>query len=81
MNVFAVHDGELRTPDRGVLEGITRLTVLDIATELGIPAQVGTVPLSHLYDADEIFLTSTAGGVMPVAELDGRPVGTVRSAS
>jgi branched-chain amino acid aminotransferase len=75
VNVFAVHRGVLRTPDRGVLEGITRLTVLDIATELGIPAQIEAVPLSHLYDADELFLTSTAGGVMPVAELDGRPVG------
>jgi branched-chain amino acid aminotransferase len=75
VNVFAVHQGVLRTPDRGVLEGITRLTVLDIATELGIPAHVGTLPLSHLYDADELFLTSTAGGVMPVSELDGQPVG------
>jgi branched-chain amino acid aminotransferase len=74
VNVFAVRGGALRTPDRGVLEGITRLTVLDIAAELGIEADIGAVPLSTLYDADEIFLTSTAGGVMPVAELDGRPV-------
>jgi branched-chain amino acid aminotransferase len=75
VNVFAVRDGALLTPERGVLEGITRLTVLDIAAELGIPSRVGAVPLSTLYEADEIFLTSTAGGVMPVAELDGRPVG------
>jgi branched-chain amino acid aminotransferase len=75
VNVFAVRDGVLHTPDRGVLEGITRRTVLDIAAESGTPAHVGPVPLSVLYDAEEIFLTSTAGGVMPVAELDGRPVG------
>jgi branched-chain amino acid aminotransferase len=75
VNVFAVRDGVLHTPARGVLEGITRLTVLDIAAELGIPAHVGAVPLSVLYDADQIFMTSTAGGVMPVAELDGQPVG------
>jgi branched-chain amino acid aminotransferase len=75
VNVFTVRRGVLRTPDRGVLEGITRRTVLDIATELETPVEIGAVPLSHLYDADEVFLTSTAGGVMPVAELDGRPVG------
>ncbi|MBS1888581.1 MAG: aminotransferase class IV [Actinobacteria bacterium] len=75
VNVFVVRDGALATPARGVLEGITRQTVLDIATELGIPARVGEVPVSALYETEEIFLTSTAGGVMPVAELDGRPVG------
>jgi branched-subunit amino acid aminotransferase/4-amino-4-deoxychorismate lyase len=75
INVFAVSGGVLHTPGRGVLEGITRLTVLDIAAELGIEARVGFVPVSTLYAADEIFLTSTAGGVMPVSQLDGRPVG------
>jgi branched-chain amino acid aminotransferase len=75
VNVFAVRAGALHTPDRGVLEGITRQTVLDIAAELGVEADVGSVPVSALYEADEIFLTSTAGGVMPVAELDGRQVG------
>jgi branched-subunit amino acid aminotransferase/4-amino-4-deoxychorismate lyase len=75
VNVFAVQGGVLRTPGRGVLEGITRLTVLDIAAELGTRAQVGAVPVSTLYVADEIFLTSTAGGVMPVTELDGQSVG------
>jgi branched-subunit amino acid aminotransferase/4-amino-4-deoxychorismate lyase len=78
VNVFAVRDGTLHTPDRGVLEGITRRTVIDIAVELGIGAHVGAVPISTLYAAEEIFLTSTAGGVMPVAELDGRPVGDGR---
>jgi branched-subunit amino acid aminotransferase/4-amino-4-deoxychorismate lyase len=75
VNVFVVRDGALATPERGVLEGITRRTVLDIAAELGIEARVGPVPVSALYEAEEVFLTSTAGGVMPVAELDGRPVG------
>jgi branched-chain amino acid aminotransferase len=75
VNVFVVRDGALHTPDRGVLEGITRRTVLEIAAESGIEAGAGPVPLSWLYDAEEIFLTSTAGGVMPVAELDGAPVG------
>lgn len=75
VNVFAVVDGELYTPARGVLEGITRLTVLDIAAADGLTAHVEQVPVRALYEADELFFTSTAGGVMPVAELDGEPVG------
>jgi branched-subunit amino acid aminotransferase/4-amino-4-deoxychorismate lyase len=74
-NVFAVLDGELYTPARGVLLGITRRTVLEIADAMGIPAHVGDLPVGDLYRAEELFLTSTAGGVMPVARLDGAPVG------
>ena len=75
-NVFAVVGTRLYTPDRGVLEGITRLTTIEIAHEQGLEVHVDELPVSRLYDADEIFLTSTAGGVMPVARLDGRQVGT-----
>jgi branched-chain amino acid aminotransferase len=77
-NVFALVDGELRTPDRGVLEGITRLTVLDIARELGIRTRVARLPARDLARAHEILLSSTAGGVIPVARLDGEPVGDGR---
>jgi len=77
-NVFALVDGELRTPDHGVLEGITRLTVLDIAAELGIRTRVARLPARDLARAHEILLSSTAGGVMPVARLDGAPVGDGR---
>ena len=75
-NVFAVIDGELYTPARGVLLGITRKTVLEISEQLGVPAHVTDVPVGDLYRADELFLSSTAGGVMPIANLDGQPVGT-----
>jgi branched-chain amino acid aminotransferase len=74
-NVFAFSGGRLYTPSSGVLEGITRMTVIEIAAELGHEVVVDQTPVSVLYDADEIFLTSTAGGVMPVATLDGEPVG------
>lgn len=74
-NVFALANGRLYTPASGVLEGITRMTVIEIAQELGHDVVIGQVPVSLLYEADEIFLTSTAGGVMPVATLDGDPVG------
>lgn len=77
-NVFAIVDGEVLTPSRGVLEGITRRTVIEIAEALGWTVQVGDIPASALYRAQELFLTSTAGGVMPVATLDGQPVGEGR---
>ena len=75
-NVFAVVDGVLYTPEHGVLEGITRRTAIEIAREQGLEVRVEEMPVSLLHASDEIFLTSTAGGVMPVATLDGRPVGS-----
>ncbi len=77
-NVFALIDGELRTPEVGVLEGITRKTVLELAHEAQLPVVVGELPVDDLYRASELFFTSTAGGVMPVTTLDGRPVGDGR---
>jgi branched-chain amino acid aminotransferase len=75
VNVFAVVDGQIRTPSRGVLEGITRRTILEIARDLGYQTLVDFFPVSELYRASEVFLTSTAGGVMPVRRLDGVALG------
>lgn len=75
-NVFVVKDGQLSTPSRGVLEGITRKTVLEIAAAKGYVAKVDFVPVDSLYDADELFICTTAGGVMPITTLDGHPVGS-----
>ena len=75
-NVFAYHEGQLLTPESGVLEGITRQTVLDLAEEQGIPARMGMFKSDVMENADEIFLTSTAGGVMPVTTLNGNRVGS-----
>lgn len=77
-NVFVVSEGRVLTPARGILEGISRMTAIEIAAALGIDLQVGEIPTSLLYDAEEIFLTSTAGGIIPVATLDGQPVGSGR---
>jgi branched-subunit amino acid aminotransferase/4-amino-4-deoxychorismate lyase len=74
-NVFALVAGRLVTSDRGGLEGITRKTAIEIARAQGLDVAVEDVPVGALYEADELFLTSTAGGIMPVATLDGRPVG------
>ena len=74
-NVFLVRDGVLHTPLNDILVGITRNTVMEIATELGHIVKEGVYELYHAYTADEIFLTSTAGGLLPVTELDGRRIG------
>jgi branched-chain amino acid aminotransferase len=74
-NIFVVRDGVLATPDRGVFEGMTRRTVIEIAPGMGLECQVRPVPVQELADADEVFLTSTAGGIMPVTWIDGRIYG------
>jgi branched-chain amino acid aminotransferase len=74
-NVFAVKDGNISTPSRGVLEGITRTTVIELASERGIPLEARAVPAAEVRAADEVFVTSTAGGIMPVTKVDGAPVG------
>lgn len=75
-NVFAIVDGMVMTAAEGALLGITRLTVLELAAELGLPTKVGPVHVDKLRAAEEVFFTTTAGGVMPVGSLDGRPIGT-----
>ncbi len=74
-NVFAVSKGTISTPDRGVLEGITRQTVIDVCRDQGLPVKVGQLSEKDLRTADEIFLTSTAGGIIPVVRLDERILG------
>jgi branched-subunit amino acid aminotransferase/4-amino-4-deoxychorismate lyase len=74
-NIFTVHGHTLRSPGRGVLEGVTRLTATEIARAEGWEVRLEDVPVGSLYDADEVFLSSTAGGIMPITLLDGAPVG------
>ncbi len=78
-NVFALVDGRLVTPGTGVLEGITRKTVIELAEQTPVEMVVGDLAVDDLYRATELFFTSTAGGVMPVTTLDGSPVGDGRT--
>ena len=71
-NVFRVQDGRVTTPEGTVLGGITRQTVEDLCNELGIGFEYGTVSADSLREADEAFLSSTAGGVIPVTRVDDR---------
>ena len=74
-NVFAVKNDTISTPDRGVLEGITRKTIIELAAEHSIQLEARPVPADELRRADEVFLSSTAGGVIPVTTVDGGAVG------
>ncbi len=76
-NVFAVRGGDLLTPPStdGALEGITRATVLEIAASLGIPARAQSLGRFDLFAADEVFLTGSGAGLVPVRSLDGRSIG------
>ena len=80
-NLFVARDGVLLTPERGVLEGITRETVLEICGDLGVPTEIKSVAPFDLFVADEIFLTSTAAGLVPVTKVDGAPIADGRPGS
>lgn len=74
-NVFAWVDGELLTPDAGALEGITRLTTMEIARAQGIPVREARIDEATFRRADELFACTTAGGIMAITSLDGKPLG------
>jgi branched-chain amino acid aminotransferase len=77
-NVFVVTAGIIATPATGALEGITRQSVLELCEELGLACEVRPITVAELRGADEIFLTTTAGGIMPVSRIDGRILGNDR---
>ena len=76
-NLFVVRNGILSTPplSDGLLEGITRDTVLTLAVDMDILAIEESLTRSDLYIADEMFMTGSAAELTPVASVDSRPVG------
>lgn len=76
-NIFIVKNGRLLTPsaDSGILEGITRNAILELANTLKIPARETTLTRHDLLVADECFLTGSAAEVIPVVSIDSRPIG------
>ena len=77
-NIFIVKDGALKTPapHHGILHGITRDFIMGIAEKRGHEVWEGTLTRYDVWTADEAFLTGTAAEVIPVVELDSRPIGT-----
>lgn len=70
-NVFALVDGKLLTPAAGVLEGISRRTVIELARANGIAVREALLPVASLRRAEEVFLSSTGGGVIGISRVDG----------
>ncbi|MDO4570302.1 MAG: branched-chain-amino-acid transaminase [Planctomycetia bacterium] len=76
-NIFIIRDGKIYTPpvSAGILEGITRNAVIELAAEAGIPLFETTQTRHDVYIADECFLTGSAAELIPVVGIDGRPIG------
>ncbi len=76
-NIFLIQNGVIRTPDpaSGILKGVTRDTVIDLARGIGIKVEECKLTPFDLYSADEAFLTGTAAEVIPMVTIDGRNIG------
>jgi branched-chain amino acid aminotransferase len=76
-NIFLVRDGQIVTPPHvaGILDGITRKSVIQIARDLGYTVVERDVARAELYLAEEVFLTGTAAELVPVREIDDHPIG------
>jgi branched-chain amino acid aminotransferase len=74
-NVWLVKDGRLRTPKDNCLHGLTRQTVLDFARELNIPAEETDLTMDDVQNADEAFLSTEGGGIMPVGQIEDKIYG------
>jgi len=75
-NIVLVRGGRLASPDWNVLEGGTRQAVQEICEDEGLEFELRRVEPEELAEADEVFATTTAGGVMPIVVLDGDDVGS-----
>jgi branched-chain amino acid aminotransferase len=77
-NIFVAKRGVLKTPptDAGILDGITRNAIIELAKAAGIAVQELALTRHDVYAADECFLTGTAAEVIPVVKCDGRHIGT-----
>jgi len=80
-NLFVVRGGRLRTPPvwAGILQGVTRDAVIELAREAGFPAEESPLNRHDVYTADEAFLTGTASELAPIRRYDGRLIGAGRA--
>jgi branched-chain amino acid aminotransferase len=77
-NIFIVSEGVLKTPplEDGMLAGITRAVVIEVATQAGIPCAQTSLRVDDLLQADECFLTGTGAELIPVRQIDGKQLAT-----
>ena len=75
-NLFVLRGGRIRTPtSRAILEGVTRMTTVELIGAEGLPLEEADLQPYDLYTADEAFCTTTSYCILPIASLNGRPVG------
>lgn len=74
-NLFIVRRGKLITPKEGILGGITRMVVIDLARSAGYTLEERTISIQEMLSADEVFLTSSFKEVLPVSHIDGKVIG------
>src|SRR5919206_728252 len=76
-NLFVVRNGGIVTNDKdaGILMGVTRSSILEIANDLGVPTSVAPIAVEDVLNADELFFSGTAVEVTPIREVDGRVIG------
>jgi D-alanine transaminase len=79
-NAFGVIRGEIRTYPRCnyILPGVTREVIIELAAELGLPVRESPIKMAEIGRLDELFVTGTTTDVLPIVQLDGRPVGDGR---
>lgn len=77
-NIFWVFGGKLFTTNKDILFGITRETVIELAEKLGLECDFEGVKYKSLLTMDEVFITQTTSGILPVVEIDGHKIGTGR---
>ncbi|HOT04615.1 MAG TPA: branched-chain-amino-acid transaminase [Methanolinea sp.] len=78
-NIYIIKNGVILTPPTlNNLRGITRMVVLELAEQLGIPVKEANLGYFDLYTADEVFVTGTAAEVAPIVLIDGRTIGSGR---
>lgn len=76
-NLFIVKNGQLKTPAlHSALSGVTRMTIIELAADLGMACEEKRITRDEVYIADEAFFTGTAAEVTPIREIDGRVIGS-----
>ena len=71
-NAFIIKDGQVITSDHGVLHGLTRRTAIEMCQSQGYSVQTRPLPMAEFLEADEVFLTTSSGGVLPVVQVNER---------
>ncbi len=69
-NIFILKGGEIMTPSKDILIGVTSQKVIDLAKKIGVSVKKGEITLDQTYNADEVFITGTTKKIVPVVQID-----------